>query len=56
MFKFELTYENTSTGAQEIVTIYADSLPVAKAKAGARLGAGYQYIRSHGTAYAIPIK
>jgi len=55
MFRFELTYEDTSTGTQKVIIIYADSLPIAKTKASEKLGAGYQYIRAHGTAYAMPI-
>jgi hypothetical protein len=55
MFKFELTYEEISTGTQTVITLYADSLPIAKTKASEKLGAGYQYIRAHGTAYAMPI-
>jgi len=55
MFKFELTYEETSTGTQKVITVYSDSLPIAKTKASEKLGAGYQYIRALGAAYAMPI-
>ena len=55
MFKFELTYEEISTGRQKVLTIYADTLLIAKTKASEKLGAGYQYVRAHGTAYAMPI-
>lgn len=55
MFKFELTYKDTSTGAEKVITIYADTLPIAKAKASKKLGDGYEYVRAHGMAYAMPI-
>jgi len=55
MFKFELTYEETSTGTQKVITIYADSLPIAKTKASEKLGDGYQYVRVHSTGYAMLI-
>lgn len=55
MFRFELTYENVSTGTQKTLTIHADTLPIAKTRAEKQLGAGYRYIRAHGAAYVMPI-
>ena len=50
MFKFDLTYEEVSTGRQITLSIHADRLNIAKSEAGKQLGDGYKYIRSRGVA------
>ena len=50
-FKFDLTYEEVSTGRQITLTIHADRLDIAKSEAGKQLGDGYKYIRSRGVAW-----